>query len=565
MTSWALVPRWLANCLRTHTRCSPQRSKPWYPRRVVDVGHEPGRFRVIESVDVTPGDEYLTLSHRWGIGKNILKLHANRLKEFERGMDLAVLSRTFQDAAVVAQRLGVRYLWIDSLCIIQEGDNLRDWTEQAPVMKDVYMNALCNISADWAVSEDDGLFFKRDLSWFEPFRVAFGGRTWGPSYLDQLASEVNDAPLNHRGWVAQERILANRCIHFCRREIFWECRERILSESFPESTASLPGNSPALSILQLKNFYGDHDVNSGGGDDAARGWARQRVETEVWGGAAHGLVSWNQAVSYYSKCQLTYVSDKLVAISGIARKLRPWIGCTYLAGLWERTLLTDIAWQRRVHVDRDRERDEKAVAGTREPAGPYHAPSFSWVSSPFRTTLARFHWRRIAVYADVSCVQAETDDPVTDDVFGPLRSPALRLKLTGPLRRTRLEFAVPSLCQVHVRPLRRENDLESTAGHSSLATLDFNVAPSRQPDFEEGIFYYVPLVLVEIKDDVPQLQFYAIVLEILDQGRSEYKRIGIISTMKDEEREALLAHPEYPGPSPGPLDKESGNHTVYVV
>lgn len=561
MASWALVPRWLADCLKSHTRCSPQRSSPWYPRRLVDVGHEPGKFRVIESAGVTSGDDYLTLSHRWGTSKNILKLHANRLKEFEDGMDISILSRTFQDAASVAHRLGVRYLWIDSLCIIQEGDDLKDWTEQAPVMKDVYMNALCNISADWAISEGDGLFFTRDLSWFAPFAVEFAGRTWGPSHLDQLASDVNDAPLNHRGWVAQERILANRCIHFCRREIFWECRERILSESHPETTASLPGNSPAHPILQLKNFHGDHDVNSGN----VGGWRRQLVDTGIWGAAAHGLVAWNQAVSYYSKCELTYVSDKLVAISGIARQLRPQIGSTYLAGLWEGTLLTDLAWQRLVHVDADRALDDKAVTGTRDAAGPYHAPSFSWVSSPFRTMLARFHWRRKAVYAEVSCVQPDTDDPVVEDVFGALRSPALRLKLTGPLVQTSLKFSVPSLCKVWVHPKPRGDNVVNTTKRNILATLDFNVAPGRQPEFEDGTYYYAPLMLVEIDNDVPRLELYAIVLELVDKSRSEYRRVGLISTMNDEARKTVLANGGYSIPSLGISGKESGKHTVYVV
>ena len=118
-------------------------------------------FRIIHSNKTLPDGPYLTLSHRWGTAK-FVKLEQSKLKEFEQGLKIADLPRTFRDAIVVTRRLGCKYLWIDSLCIIQ--DSPADWSHEAGLMGEVYANSLCNIAATGSITSDEGCFMERNAS-----------------------------------------------------------------------------------------------------------------------------------------------------------------------------------------------------------------------------------------------------------------------------------------------------------------------------------------------------------------------------------------------------------------
>ncbi|KAJ0120859.1 hypothetical protein J7T55_015594 [Diaporthe amygdali] len=125
------------------------------------------KFRVIRSDSglFSPGRGYITLSHRWG-DRDFVKLTRDKLSDFEDGLPIRLLRKTFQEALVVAWRMNIPYVWIDSLCIIQSGDNGADWRQESRMMAEVYSNSFCNISADWG-DESNGLFFKRTPA-FEP-------------------------------------------------------------------------------------------------------------------------------------------------------------------------------------------------------------------------------------------------------------------------------------------------------------------------------------------------------------------------------------------------------------
>ncbi|KAI0857340.1 heterokaryon incompatibility protein-domain-containing protein [Xylaria cubensis] len=121
----------------------------------------------------------------------------------------------------IANSLKFRYLWIDSLCIIQDGDE--EWKTQSRFMGLIYRNAVCNIAATWAVDSNDGYFVYRNRdtvrSCFVTLHQAFDMPSTYQIYDDNLYGlDIACAPLNSRGWVVQERYFAKRQLNFAKHQ-----------------------------------------------------------------------------------------------------------------------------------------------------------------------------------------------------------------------------------------------------------------------------------------------------------------------------------------------------------
>jgi hypothetical protein len=118
--SFDLIKTWLNNCETGHPQCKLSLAVPRpRPRRLVDVGSTTQSIlpRVIEGY---PKDApYIALSHCWG-DENVFKTERSSLQEMKTGLNWELLPKTFQDAITVTRRLGLQYVWIDSLCIIQD-------------------------------------------------------------------------------------------------------------------------------------------------------------------------------------------------------------------------------------------------------------------------------------------------------------------------------------------------------------------------------------------------------------------------------------------------------------
>jgi len=192
------------------------------------------------------------------------------------------LCQTLLDAIQITRQLGFRYLWIDSLCIVQHDP--QDWRQEATKMGSVYGCSSLNIAAASAVNGTIGCFFNRSeevLRYARGLRVNLDG---GPPQMvhepDLYQTSVTQGPLSRRPWVLQEHVLSPRIIWFSERGLFWECRENTASEIFQ---SELP----------------DHQsLNRNIGNLSAR---------------------WYRLVEDYSRGNLTYDSDKLIAISGLAQ------------------------------------------------------------------------------------------------------------------------------------------------------------------------------------------------------------------------------------------------------
>jgi hypothetical protein len=165
-----------------------------------------------------------------------VKLLSSNTVQFQTEIETSTLSQVFQDAIAIAQHLGIYYLWIDSLYIQQDEDEL-DWNVESQQMDKVYANALLNLSATMASSGAESLLQSRSLGPIAPSKVKIIHPSRENYYLVDVQiwrDEVDDAPLSRRGWVFQERFLARRILHFGPRQLAWECQEFEALEMFPQ-------------------------------------------------------------------------------------------------------------------------------------------------------------------------------------------------------------------------------------------------------------------------------------------------------------------------------------------
>ncbi|KAK4067284.1 uncharacterized protein Triagg1_7727 [Trichoderma aggressivum f. europaeum] len=248
--TFAKINDWINRCEQDHTQCTRFRSQvPWYPTRLLDVGPEgSSSIALVHSAQIIEESEkYMTLSHRWGDAK-VPTLTTKTIINWTQGLSVKMLPKTFQDFVMLAQRLQIRYVWIDSLCIIQEGDNGNDWRTEALTMDKVYVNSYCNVSADWG-NPKRGLYFQRDLRMVDKPKIDWQVKR-EPNRDVVVAEEcllvenefwedqVSRSPLSVRGWVVQElddNYIAGLWLRNLASDLMWY-RHRLLTAAVVEDT-----------------------------------------------------------------------------------------------------------------------------------------------------------------------------------------------------------------------------------------------------------------------------------------------------------------------------------------
>lgn len=157
----------------------------------------------------------------------------HNIEQYEKGLPFESMPATFQDAITTTRELGQRYLWIDSICIIQGPDG--DFPEEAKRMEDVFSSAYCVIAASSATNQHDGFLSQRENS--EILRIGRDQhQAWISPFVDDFQAHVLDGPLGRRGWVFQERALSRRTIFFTNQQIYWECGEGVRCETLTSMT-----------------------------------------------------------------------------------------------------------------------------------------------------------------------------------------------------------------------------------------------------------------------------------------------------------------------------------------
>lgn len=213
----------LADCLACHPHYMQIASElPKLPTRVIGVGppHSPENPVLL----VTEGSrgQYLTLSHRWA-GSMITRTLQDNFQSRCRSIPWEELTKTMQDAVTITRALGIRYLWIDSLCkvcIIQ--DSREDWLKQAPKMSGIYHNCVVSIAADYAHDHSES-FFTSSFRKRKIVGVPIESSSLRCSIDYKMKPQEHVSAFDQRGWILQEQLLSPRILKFCQGKIEWEC------------------------------------------------------------------------------------------------------------------------------------------------------------------------------------------------------------------------------------------------------------------------------------------------------------------------------------------------------
>ena len=362
----SIVVEWLRECVEKHD-CQGSTT---LPSRVLDVSQssEGDIHLYVTDQEIEP---YAALSHCWG-GEVPVKTTSLNYEAQQNHIAVNDLPQNFKDAIEVTRKLGLRYLWIDALCIIQ--DDLSDWEVESREMSSIYGDAHLVIGADGAKGAEEG--FLRDSPEYNSMHadaksalVAVVDDDQADVYVSEcpehydtcsllnraISSEqhedVVENPLSQRAWTFQEQLLARRMVHFTKEEMVWECKSR-------------------------------HRCECTQFDDS-----RQRTSKDDWisGYTANMGVQWYSFVNEVCVRQLTFRTDILPCLSGIAAQMEASMMGRYLAGLWEEDLLLGLTWSYE-------ELQTRMV--------PQQAPSWSWASleshsSPY--SLLRQEWESIAL------------------------------------------------------------------------------------------------------------------------------------------------------------------------
>ncbi|KAL6918374.1 hypothetical protein FSHL1_009802 [Fusarium sambucinum] len=356
-----LAKEWLLVCRSGHIGCGNSASNRTnvLPTRLIDVGETMPRLHIPDHD--TRDIEYAALSYAWGIDHaNFAKTTASNLNDMRTLLPWDRLSKTIQDAIVITRGLGLKYLWVDALCVLQKEkindvQHMEDWSTEAVRFASYYQNAVLTIAATGSESSSRGLFLERPGLEFSPEPVVIRQKSYWTGFKESTiqplrpkpGSETVHSALLTRGWTTQERLLSERILHFGANCIFWECSGGYTSEIHPDHFVS--AHDDFFMFKNIKTFNTEQ-------------------LTEMW----------YYFVSEYSMKEFSIGSDRLPALSGVATLISDTCQQKYLAGIWESSIAEGLTWMAvstyDIHTD-DSVIDKLSQNSERV------LPSWSWASN----------------------------------------------------------------------------------------------------------------------------------------------------------------------------------------
>ncbi|PMD11977.1 HET-domain-containing protein [Hyaloscypha hepaticicola] len=314
------IANWINDCTRNHIGCNPtvptSVDYSQLPKRILELTG--GRITLREYPSERP--LYACLSHCWGTSDRIIKTSLTNFDEFKNEVLWNNLTENFKHAVDICRRLDIGFLWIDSLCIIQDSEN--DWKEESAKMASIYENAFLTIAATKSKEGAGGCYATTSpefLGISVPNTDIYVRRHCPEFPTHWIHKDPERWPLLSRGWVYQEMRLSRRVLHFCSQEVIWECRESRKSES----------GCSDKDLSTDKPYYKDTM------DAAVPYWKLEEDPRKLW----------YRTVHEYSRMQLTFEKDKFPALAALTQKMETLRGDDrFLAGLWEKTLLLDLLW-----------------------------------------------------------------------------------------------------------------------------------------------------------------------------------------------------------------------------
>jgi hypothetical protein len=418
--TWIL--KQLSHCKARHEACAKQSGG--LPARVLDLGHPPWntsterkdlRLSTTRDLGTEENLEYACLSHCWGSSvvpaggppRTTLACY----EDHKRLIVFASLPKTFQEAIICTRRIGIRFLWVDSLCIIQDDED--DWTIEFPRMDAIYGGSIVTIASTHSMNSHGGLFSRIGIdSWIYSCRIMFSDP---PSTIDIhvrtsfrfgvhrdiFLGHHDVSPLLSRGWVHQERVLAPRTLYYTQEEVVWECRQKLQCQcASPVAVKKSNRKSKNYPEPKIASYKSLATTNKRSTDQS---------------------LLWIEIVESYSKLALTVPTDKFPALAGLAKYLRAQVKTSecgfYVAGLWS-LWLTDAPFQLLWYTS------GQFVPKSRP--SKWRAPSWSWASIDAGV---EFRGRDSTKYLVPSCKLSHVECfPRANDVLGELNSGHLHLR-----------------------------------------------------------------------------------------------------------------------------------------
>ncbi|KAN0091955.1 HET domain containing protein [Hyaloscypha variabilis] len=404
------------------------------------------------------------------------------------------------DAIIITQKLGLEYIWIDSLCIIQ--DDASDWEIESALMGDVYGNATITIAAVTSKDGDGGCFIevKKPLVYDHPnlpketsmtIRKHLTHEAYHPLRVDQ----EKDCPLFSRAWTLQEELLAPRVLYFDAQEVIFQCRATLDCQ---------------CGLIQKELDGYDFKTTKQAFAKVFGRYLAYQPSLPMF------LVqkSWASIVTQYSGRYLTREGDRFPALSGLAKTYENRGLGTYIAGLWTNDIALWLAWELRSPIDKDNPRRQIS----------YVAPSWSWASRPTGDAIDYRIFRSYGLDVDLSFLNyphilATNCELAGHDPTGAIKSASLSLR--GRLVSAVLKVRIlndggdqDQMCQVQRAGWEASADIDSPQQGGEFSVLD-----------GQGVFY---LLLCNVKTGVnyPRDSTYYLILDHGDQA-GQYKRIGI--------------------------------------
>lgn len=498
---------------------------------------------LIETAKVTPAGRYTTVSHRWGPTEQ-LRLTRHTYPRLADGLPLKSLPQLLQDAIFVSLELGIRYIWIDLLCIYQDEDNRADWHHESTLMNQVYSNTFCNISAGNANGCLESLFGPRDTGVFLPqvieLKIGHHGdetqlfRVYDRSYWHR---SVSRALVNTRAWVLQERFLSPRVLQFDTHQVLWECLEKSATETCPRR---IPDQLVGRDHLIFKSLL--PVIQTAPNPD------NKFLAADIW----------TCLVKEYTACNLTVPGDKLIAISGIAKHIAALVEDDYVAGMWRRTLEGELLWQV----------TQSGLPGKTSRPAQYRAPSWSWASIDGSILPG---WSN-TVYSLIRVEEAHLEY-LTGDVFGAVTRGWLRLR--GPLRQLRL------VRKSRDRGHGWEWDITLESVKVTAPEMSLTVGPSypTSPElhldiFQEGfeeenandmLFAMLAQTVVVSEDKINDRRLEMLLLKLVDREKTIFERIGFAKIGNSAAEAVLEIQRPADAPALPSLEYRDGMHSICIV
>ncbi|KAK4182959.1 heterokaryon incompatibility protein-domain-containing protein [Podospora australis] len=335
----------LSEC-RTHHEACRQTSTPARrsPTRLIKVSGTLGepKARLVQIDDTNRSTSlvpYIALSYCWG-GPQGFATTRSTLQELTTSIDMSRLSATVRDAVQVAIGVGVSYIWIDALCIVQ--DDPTDKAVEIARMGDIYAGATFTLAAVSAKSSAEGFLVSTDPP-FSPQRQRKIVTTY-TTPIDQSLSQClaleyspsgticgeRQQPLNRRAWTLQEAMLSPVLVSFYEPGYPVHIRCATTCVATTADWTTLPPRVPRFLTYPTIQDIHPVSVRAEPDADARMNWTR----------------TWHEIVQLYSGRHLTERTDKLSALAAVAAECQRQVQDTYLAGLWSKTLLSDLLWHR---------------------------------------------------------------------------------------------------------------------------------------------------------------------------------------------------------------------------